>query len=150
MSVRSKATGAAIKVAAPEAAVAAKAAGAAGGKGGRRKAPLPDPRQSAPGSKAARDRQAVEDIKARRKPEEPPADDEHQDDEHQDDAGDGPSLNPFGGMQGPATGGGFVLGLLVWAVVRAWIGNPGQPSGAAGVKALANAKLFNKTTGGAK
>jgi hypothetical protein len=35
---------------------------------------------------------------------------------------------------------------MVWAVVRAAIGNPGQPGGAAGVKRLINAKFFNKVS----
>jgi hypothetical protein len=48
-------------------------------------------------------------------------------------------------MEGPSTGGGFLLGLIVWAVARAYIGNPGQPSGAAGVKRLLRAKFLNQT-----
>lgn len=137
MSVRSKATGAALAVAAPEAELGA----AAAGKAGKRS---PDPRVSRPGSKAAQQRQQIEDLKARRKPDEP--DDEHDDEDQDDDEQDGGRFAPFAGMQAPATGGGVVLGVIVWALVRAYIGNPGQPSGAAGVKALVNAKLFNKTT----
>lgn len=117
MSVRSKVAGAAVKVAAPEAALAAKAA---------------------PGS-AADHRAKIDAIKARRPPEpEPDQHEDQADDEHEHAGG----LDPV--SPGHA-GGGFVLGVIVWAVVRAYIGNPGQPSGAAGVKRLALAKLFNKT-----
>jgi len=114
-----------------------------------------DPRVSAPGSKAAQQRQAIEDMKARREPEPEPedqADDEHedQDHEHESSTRTGPSFgNPLAGMKAPATGGGFVLGLMAWAVVRAYIGNDKTGlSGPAGVKALLNAKLFNKVGGG--
>jgi hypothetical protein len=130
-----KVAGAALKIAAPEAAVASKAAGA--GK---------DPRKTAPGSKAAQQREEIEQIKARRKPADEPADEhEDQDDEHEPEAAGGGLGNALGGMQGPATGGGFVLGVIVWALVRAYIGNEGQPSGAAGVKRLVRAKFLNKT-----
>lgn len=130
-----KAAGAALKVAAPEAAAAASVAGKAGGK---------DPRKTSPGSKAARQRQSIEDLKARRPADPPPPPSgagEDQGDEH----GGGGFSNPLAGMQGPATGGGFVLGVIVWAVARAYIGVPGSPSGAAGVRRLLLAKAFNKT-----
>lgn len=135
MTVRSKAAGAATLVAAPEAAVASKAAGA--GK---------DPRTTAPGSKAAQQRQAIENIKANRKAGEAPSDEDPKPDT-QPAASTG---GPLAGMEAPATGGGFLLGLMVWAVARAAIGGPGQPGGAAGVKRLLLAKFLNKTTNGAK
>jgi hypothetical protein len=107
----------ALKIVAPEAAVAAKVAG-----GGKPK----------PGS-AADHRAKIDEIKARRPPE------QHED--QGDDQGDGEGRGDT-----PAPGGGFVLGLIVWAVARAWIGNPGEPSGAAGVKRLLKSKFLNKTS----
>lgn len=152
MSVARRAVGVATK-ATPAGRVAGAAAHAAGAGAGK------DPRKTAPGSKAAQQRQAIEDIKARRKPEpepEPSDEDpkpdkpqaEDQGDEHESSTSGGPSLgNPFGGMKAPATGGGFVLGLMVWAVVRAYIGNDKTGlSGPDGVKALLRAKFLNKTS----
>jgi hypothetical protein len=130
------ALGAAVKVAAPEAAAAK----------GKRKAK--DPRESNPGSEAARQRQAIEDVKAARKPEHEDEDqaDEHEDEDQADEHGGGGLRSPFAGMEAPSTGGGILLGVMGWALLRAWIGNPGQPSGAAGVKALLRAKFLNKTS----
>lgn len=130
MSVAARAAGVAIK-----ATPAGRVASAAGGK---------DPRKSAPGSKAAQQREAIEGIKAKRQPEDQA--DEH--DEHEDQADEhaGKSSSGVAGMEGPATGGGFLLGLMVWAVARAYIGNPGQPSGVDGVKRLLRAKFLNKTS----
>lgn len=132
-----KVAGAALKIAAPEAAVAAKAAG----KGGAGK----DPRKNAPGSKAAQQRQAIEDLKGRRPDVDEDLADEHEDQADEHERRPSPSA-PAAGMSAPATGGGVVLGFIVYALVRAYIGNPGQPSGAAGVKRLVLAKFLNKTS----
>lgn len=94
-----------------------------------------DPRVSAPGSKAAQQRQAIEDIKARRpaepegpsSPPAPPASDSTAD-----------ALTPS------HTGGGVVLGVVGVVLLRAYL-----TGGGAGVKRLLNAKLFNKVTTGA-
>ena len=134
-----KVAGAALKVAAPEAAAAGAVAGKVGGKA--RKPPVPDPRVTHPGSEAARQRQAVEDVKAARKPEPQPDGDEPE------DQGDEPEQRGPGlveGMTPGGTGSGILLGVIVWAGVRAWIGGPGRPSGAEGLKALLRAKFLNK------
>jgi hypothetical protein len=123
----------ALKIVAPEAAVAAKVAG-----GGKPK----------PGS-AADHRAKIDEIKARRPPEQ--HEDQGDDQGGGEGRGDTPApaaarSGPLSGMEAPSTGGGFVLGLIVWAVARAWIGNPGEPSGAAGVKRLLKSKFLNKTS----
>jgi hypothetical protein len=131
VSVRSKVAA----VAAPEVAAAAHH-----GKGKR--PPAADPRKSAPGSKAARDREAIEAIKANRKPE--PASDEGAKPDTADDAA--PSSSSSGssssglGLSVPSTGGGMVLGFIAWAIFRNYLnGTTGQ---------WVNAKLFNKVEAG--
>jgi hypothetical protein len=160
-----KLAGAAIKVAAPEAAAASKVAGKAGGKkpGPLRHQPtnlndLPsDWHEEELQSRAADAKWASEERKAGRDPDRHSIDGKHEpgderdegqgEEQHQEQSDGGPGFgNPLGGMSGPATGGGFVLGLMVWALVRAYIGTPGQPSGPAGVKRLLAAKFLNKTS----
>lgn len=121
--------GTALKVAAPEAAVASKAAGR-----GRR--PAADPRRTAPGSKAAQQRQAIEQIKDQRPPEPAP--------EPQAPASPAP-LSPGAGPSMPVlpapvqTGSGLLLGVFVWALGLAYL-----HGGSAGVKKFMAAKFFNK------
>jgi hypothetical protein len=136
-----RAAGAALTVVAPEAKVASMAAG-----GRRRRPPVPDPRVTAPGSEAARQRQAVEDIKAARPPEPttepaaPPA-------PSPASPGGGPSLPaPPASVQAAAsTGSGVLLGLFTWGLVLSYLGLNGKASGTAGVKAFLAAKFLNKT-----
>src|SRR5438309_1338763 len=114
----------ALAAAAPEAAVAGKAAKAAGGT---------DPRRTAPGSTAAQQRQAIEDIKARR-PAPPPAGPGHPMIPAAASASP-PPASPGGGPSLPgmpaaaATGSGFLLGVFAWAVALAYL----QHGGVAGV-----------------
>lgn len=147
MSARSKAAGAAMKVAAPEAAGAEVLARRhSANRKNRNLNTLPDHAHDAEledRKNAAADRQW---LKANGHPTTHPDEDQADEHEHEDQADDaGGRFAPFAGMQGPATGGGFALGLITWALVRAYIGNPGHPSGAAGVKALLLAKFLNKT-----
>jgi hypothetical protein len=111
--------------------VATKAGGA-----GKRPAAA-DPRVSAPGSKAAQQRQAIEDLKASR-PAQPhpmvpaapsPA-----------SPGGGPSMPSLPGMPAAAaTGSGFLLGLFAWAVGLAYLQH-GMP----GVRQFFAAKFLNQ------
>lgn len=132
-----KLASAALTVAAPEAKVASRTASA----GRRRRAPLPDPRVTAPGSTAARQRQAVEDIKARRPAEPAPA--------PQPEPTSPPPASPGGGPSLPVlpaaaqTGSGFLLGLFAWACGLAYL-----RGGAPEVKRFLAAKFFNKTSNG--
>lgn len=152
-----KVTGAALKIAAPEAAVAAKAAGGAskargslaGEKDpGKVRDELARRRHDAAASSAARKAAPAHPNR----PTDPPAEDATDGDQADDtdtDQGDqgGATAGPFGGMTVPATGSGFLLGLMTWALVRAYIGNGGT-SGVAGVKALLMAKFLNKNPDG--
>lgn len=142
MSTRSKASGAALLAVAPEAALADDALAAkAGRKLGTSDAAANRETLAARGEQARRRKAtgaSTEDPK--------PDTEQHQDQDGEPDE-TGPAFgNPFAGMKAPATGGGMALGVIVWALVRAYIGTPGKPSGTAGVKALVNAKLFNKVT----
>lgn len=125
-----RAGGAALKVVAPEVALASKAAGR-----GRRPA-ANDPRRTAPGSKAAQQREGIEAIKASRPPEPEPA---------PTTADVPPPTSPGGGPSLPAmpaaasTGSGFLLGVIAWAGALAYL-----KGGLPGLKKFANAKLFNK------
>jgi hypothetical protein len=135
-----KVAGAALAAAAPEAAAARRVASAAGGgRGG--KGPVPDPRVTAPGSKAAQQRQQIEDMKARRPaaphpmvPTAAPADPPPA------SPGGGPSL-PSMSMPAPmATGSGFLLGVFAWAIGLAYLrGGPAE------VRKFLAAKFLNKT-----
>jgi hypothetical protein len=136
-----KVAGAALAAAAPEAAAARRVASAAGGgKGGKGKAS--DPRVTAPGSEAARQRQAIEDMKARRPAQPhpmvptaapaaspPPA-----------SPGGGPSLPSMSVPASMQTGSGFLLGVFAWAVGLAYLrGGPAE------VRKFLAAKFLNKT-----
>lgn len=128
-----RAAGAVLTAVAPEAKVASKAAGAAGHR--RRRPPAADPRVTAPGSPAARQRQAIEDIKAKRTPEPEPA----------PAPASPPPASPGGGLSLPATpaavgtGSGFLLGVFAWALGLAYL-----QGGPAGVKKFLAAKFLNK------
>jgi pyruvate/2-oxoglutarate dehydrogenase complex dihydrolipoamide acyltransferase (E2) component len=142
MGAASKVAGAAGK-AVPAARVASTVAGAANKRPGGGK----DPRVTAPGSKAAQQRQAIEDMKASREPEPadapapvsaapapaPPA---------------APSSGGGGGFSLPGmpaaatTGSGFLLGVFAWAVGLAYL-RGGMPE----VRKFARAKFFNQTGG---
>lgn len=124
--------GAALKVVAPEAAVASRVAS----RGGRRSAA--DPRVSAPGSKAAAQRDAIESIKANRPPE--PAPEPASDGPAPTSSGAGPSMPSLPPMPAAAgTGSGFLLGVFAWALGLAYL-----QGGSAGVKKFIDAKFFNK------
>jgi hypothetical protein len=155
--------------AAGEAGAATRGAGAARGAGARgrsagkrpRKSPVPDPRVTDPGSEAARQRQAVEDVKAARKPEFDPSllVDPQSDDPNAPQpakaTSSGPSTPKFltnqdgspgwwpkaGGTQRTANaGGGFLLGTIGYVVALTYL-----RGGSAGVKQLLRAKFLNKT-----
>jgi hypothetical protein len=106
------------------------ATSAAGRRHTRRRQPATDPRVSAPGSKAAQQRQAIEDVKARRAPD--PAS----------------PASPGGGFSVPAipaavsTGSGFLLGVGAWAIGLAYL-----RGGAPEVRRFLAAKFFNKVGG---
>jgi hypothetical protein len=124
--------GAALRVVAPEAAVASRAT-----RGGRRSAA--DPRINAPGSKAAAQRDAIEAIKANRPPE-PAAPETASDGPAPTSSGAGPSMPSLPAMPAAAsTGSGFLLGVFAWAVGLAYL-----QGGSAGVKKFMAAKFFNK------
>jgi hypothetical protein len=145
-----KLAGATLTAVAPEAKLATKAAGAASG-AGRRRPPVPDPRVTHPGSEAARQRQAVEDIKARRKAREdiannpkvePDDDPNYQPPAPPPPAGGGPSLPAM--PAAASTGSGFLLGVFAWGLVLSYLGVNGKKSGADGVRAFLAAKFLNK------
>jgi hypothetical protein len=137
---------AAAKVAAPEVAVVAGAAGAAR-RGGR--APVPDPRKAAPGSKAATQRQAIEDLKANRPAPSPSSSGDGADPADPSPpapatpAPAGVSLPSVPGLSSGAaqTGSGFVLGLFFWG----WVALPYLRGGAPEVRKTLLAKFLNKT-----
>jgi len=125
-----RAAGAALTLAAPEARVASRAAHA----GRRRRAPVPDPRVTAPGSAAARQREQIEQIKAARTPK-PPA--------PEPAAPAAPSSASWSLPAAPAavgTGSGFLLGVFAWALGLAYL-----QGGPAGVRKFLAAKFLNKT-----
>jgi hypothetical protein len=141
-----KVTGAALAAAAPEAAAARRVASAAGGsrgKGGR--PPVADPRVAAPGSEAARQRQAIEEIKARRPaaPGHPmiPAASSSSAPAAPSPAspGGGPSLPSVSVPGSVQTGSGFLLGVFAWAVGLAYL-RGGTPE----VRKFFAAKFLNK------
>jgi hypothetical protein len=134
-----KVAGVGLAAAAPEAAAARRAVG-----GGKGRSPVPDPRVTAPGSKAAQQRQAIEDLKARRPaapghpmvpaaatPTSPPP----------ASPGDGPSLSAPSVPASVQTGSGFLLGVFVWAVGLSYL----QGGGVSGVRKFLAAKFLNKT-----
>jgi len=102
----------------------------------QRRPPVPDPRVTAPGSKAARQREDIERIKAARPPEPAP--------EPSEPAAP-PPASPGGGLSLPAapaaasTGSGFLLGVFAWALGLAYL-----QGGSAGVKKFLAAKFLNK------
>jgi hypothetical protein len=116
------------------------ATSAAGRRHTRRRQPATDPRVSAPGSKAAQQRQAIEDVKARRAPDPAPV---------APPAPESPSpASPGGGFSVPAipaavsTGSGFLLGVGAWAIGLAYL-----RGGAPEVRRFLAAKFFNKVGG---
>jgi septal ring-binding cell division protein DamX len=132
-----KVAGTVLAAAAPEAKLASAAVG--GARGGKRT--VPDPRVTAPGSRAAQQRQAIEDMKASRPapahPMVPTA-----------PAGTVPSPSSPGGgpsLQLPgaaATGSGFLLGLFAWALALAYLrGGPAE------VRKFLRAKFLNDPEG---
>jgi hypothetical protein len=125
---------------APAVKVARTAAGATGRRTGRR-SPVPDPRVTAPGSRAAAQREAVEQLKAKRAAEPAPA----------PVVESPPPASPGGGFSAPSlpalppaasTGSGFLLGVAAWAVGLAYL-RGGWPE----VRKFGAAKFFNKTGG---
>jgi hypothetical protein len=130
-------TGAALAVAAPEAAAAGKVAARAGA-GGRR--PAADPRVSAPGSKAAQQRQAIEDLKARRPAQPHPMVPTSPANPPPTSPGGGPSMPSVPAMPAAAaTGSGFLLGVFAWALGLAYLQH-GMP----GVRQFMAAKFLNQ------
>lgn len=127
-----KAAGVATTVVAPEAKAAQSVAGSRAGA---------DPRVTAPGSNAARQRQSIEDIKARRKPE-PAAAATSSAPAAPAPSSSGPGLSmPAPVAAAAGTGGGFLLGLFGWALGLAYL-----RGGSDGVKQLMLAKFLNKTS----
>lgn len=129
-----KAAGAALTVVAPEASAARAAAS-----GRRRRPPAADPRVTAPGSKAAQQRQAIEKIKASR-PAQPPVSPATES-PAPTSSGTGPSAPalPAGTTAAASTGSGFLLGVIAWALALNYL-QGGLPQ----VRKFAAAKLFNK------
>jgi hypothetical protein len=129
-----RAAGAVLTAVAPEARVASKAAAAG------RRPPVADPRVAAPGSKAARQREDIERIKAARAPDPAPV---------ESTPASPPPASPGGGLPSlpvpaaAATGSGFLLGVFVWALGLAYLREGGD-----GVRKFMAAKFFNKTEGG--
>jgi len=105
----------------------------------RRRPPVPDPRVTAPGSAAARQREDIERIKASRTPEPDPAPAaEPQQGPPPASPGGGPSLPAM--PAAASTGSGFLLGVFAWAVGLAYL-----QGGSAGVRKFLAAKFLNKT-----
>lgn len=132
-----KAAGAVLTAAAPEARLASKAATAGGG----RRSPVTDPRTSAPGSKAARQREDVERIKAARPAEPTPAPAAAPAAPPPSSLGGGLSLPsaPAPVSAAAATGSGFLLGVFVWAAGLAYLKH-----GPAGLKQFLGNKFLNR------
>jgi hypothetical protein len=138
-----------LPVAAARAVGGARAAGAARASAGARTAaarrpPIPDPRVTAPGSEAARHREAVEQIKAKRPAE---VDEDLADEQTESPAPASPraGLSVAADRVAASTGSGFLLGLFVWACARAYLGD--APGGMAGVGEFLAAKFLNKSKG---